>query len=111
MFAEIKTTRRVDEVLQLSDVSNALLIQFDGDRSDPACLLGALLYSEFIADGVQNQTALAQIIAIQGFIVAAEVPARHHNILYAVAFAKRPRSESGASVGTLERSRRTASGP
>lgn len=93
MLAEIKTTCRIDKVLQLSDVSNALLIQFDCDRSDPACLLGALLYSEFIADGVQDQAASAQIVAIQWLIMAAEVPARHHNILYAVAFAKGPRSE------------------
>ena len=54
MLAEIKTTCCIDEMLQLSGVPNALLIQFDCDRSDPVCLLGALLYSEFIADGVQD---------------------------------------------------------
>ncbi len=93
MFAEIKAARGVDDVLKLCDVSNTLLIELDRDRSDPVSLLGALLDPEFIADGVEDQAASTQIIAIQGLIMAAEIPARHHNILYAVAFAKGPRSK------------------
>ncbi|CDM60908.1 hypothetical protein LPU83_pLPU83c_0346 (plasmid) [Rhizobium favelukesii] len=82
LSAKIETARGIDNLLQLLRVAHALLIKLDGDRGDAIRLLGARLYSEIFASRIENCVTFAQVIRIQGFIVATELFSRHHNILH-----------------------------